>query len=241
MRPKVRHLLFFALAISVPARAADPTPNLARAIASYDDLQPEAAGQELRAVLAANPEPRITATAHIYLGLIAMTFSNDVTAARKEFTLATQADPTASLPMMAAPKVRMVFEQVQAAVLQQGAPKAPPPLEPSAVVLEPASPPLEASAVEKVGLHRTLVPAFATGGLAVAALGAGIVCGALSNQALSQAQLQTVSMATTNSLTGQYTGERVTADVLFGTSLAAAIASTVFLVWGLSPVASAAP
>jgi hypothetical protein len=70
------------------------------------------------------------------------------------------------------------------------------------------------------------VPAYVAGGLALAALGTGIVFGVLANSALSQAQTSAYAAATQQQLATSGT-DAVVADVLFGVSGAAAITAVI--------------
>jgi hypothetical protein len=208
-------------AVSGIANAATP-PTLASALRAYENLDDLTAERQLKAVLAGRPSTHQAALAHLYLGLIALERHYNVDLARAEFRKAATLDPTAEMPLNAAPKSRMVFLAVQQDVV--------------AKINETAAgrrPDAEVRAPEPE--QRSRLPAYVLGGAFVATLATAITLGVVSNQTYAQGENATDANQQ-RSLASQVQAQRIVADGFYLAATATGIAALVtFFLGGSNP------
>ncbi len=213
--------------------ASGPAATLERGIEALNEFDDVRAATLFRNVLALHPSANLAAKAHYYLGLVELNSGNNVEGARTEFEASLRADPTFEPPLSASPKARLVMGQARARVaaeIQRGELEAPagsqvPPSQPGT---SPA-----ATAVTE-GETPSHAPAYVVGGIAVAALGTGVIFGVLANSALSQAQSAAYAVTAQQQL-GTSGTDALVADVLFGVSGAAAVTAAILFFTEHSP------
>src|SRR5687767_2311633 len=113
----LRIALLAAFVAALPA-GASPEGDLKKAIALYDDFQPEQAAQLLRPLTQPTAPAPVRARAWLYLGLCLGTLADEA-GAREAFRAAFQLDPALKLPDSAAelkPVAEAEREAVKAAV-----------------------------------------------------------------------------------------------------------------------------
>ncbi|MHB1845850.1 MAG: hypothetical protein ACYCWW_13570 [Deltaproteobacteria bacterium] len=231
------------LAAGWPARArAAPRPSLPHAIDLFQNLEDEKATAELHALLRTAPPAAQAATAHVYLGLIALN-AVDPGRAREEFKRALSIDPGAELPADSSPKVQRVFDQARREVA--GAPSPPPSPPVSPVAKPPAAPALATAEHVAAPIERaSRLPAYVTGGVALVTVGVGAALGLQANAALAQAKAAP-DLGSSLSLAQQSGTDGLVADILFGAAAVAGVTAIVlFATEGSSsgaPSASVAP
>jgi hypothetical protein len=217
-------IAFLTLLLTAPL----PTPDrdravLARAVQMYEALDSEKARQLLLGLLANHPAEAEAARAHLYLGLIAID-GIQLDVARSELRKALTTDPTLELPFSASPKAHVVFGQVRQEINGAALSFLGVPAEQTSGPMTSSSParPIPASFWISLGI-----------GAGAAAMGVGL--GVASQLALSSAQ-QASGAGDTQRFQNLSTGERIGADVCFGTVIVAGVVATVaFFLRGEAP------
>jgi hypothetical protein len=190
----------------------------------------------LEELLRHSPPASIAVQCHLYLGIIALN-TLDPAEAKAEFKRAIAVDPTAELPVTASPKARLVYGEAQKELSQTEQLPNPPAGEAApasaAAATEPTTPAPEAAAPAPAGVSAPIepksanhIPAYAVGGVAVAALAGGIIFGVEANVTTTQAQDSTsaVGLEAKGVQVGTF---GLIADVCYGVSLAAAVTAVV--------------
>jgi hypothetical protein len=184
-----------ALLVSWPGAASAGTPSLTHAQALYQIHDADGAESELRALLTHKLSARVAATAHVYLGMLALEARSDTEGARAEMLRALKLDPNVSMPLSASPEVQQLFARVHDEHPGTGTPHGPnSPLPPEAMT-EPA--PAAAVAQTKPAPSHGPWP-WVLGAAALVAVGVsvwGFLQVAADNSAAAQSRTQPVSLA----------------------------------------------
>ncbi len=189
--------------VLAPALARASAPSLSHAEALYEIRDAEGAEHELRALLSHKLPTRVAATAHLYLGMVALEAHSDPDAARAEFARALKLDPNSAMPLSATPEELQLFERSRDQLPYGRSPN------------ELASPLPTESAPEPVpagALAKAKAPAghgpwpWVLGGAAIAAAAVsvwGFVQVAADNSAAAQSRSQPVTLAQAQSSVSQ--------------------------------------
>jgi hypothetical protein len=97
----------------VPTLARAGSPSLSHAEALYEIRDVDGAEHELRALLTHKISARVAATAHLYLGMVALEGHSDLEGARLELARALKLDPRISMPLSATPEEQQLLARVR--------------------------------------------------------------------------------------------------------------------------------
>jgi len=212
-------------------RSDHSADELQAALRAFEAFDSASARRQLTSLLQHGPSARIAATAHVYLGLIALN-DLDQAGAEREFQAALRADVLVELPHNQSPKAELLFSRARQEMLTQ----TPAPNEPSAAAVapSPASPPEAGpAAVPAVKEPWTepaasapprtpsRAPAYVVAAAALASLGVGIIYGALQQSALSAGKAAPKG-ADAQADASTWSTDGTVADVCFGVAALAA-------------------
>ena len=228
-------LLSLLLSLDFPgaAWARPENPHLARGIRLLDQAKDERALAVLEKALGWRENGRDElARIHFYLGVTRFNLAQPERA-RAHFEMALEIDPGLRIPADLSPKILRLVEKVRTARA-----KRPPPSQPPSRAADPlpraVPPPSPATGDRPAARSRTSWPAWVTLGIALAAGGVGVGLGAAARRDANEANDLGMPHDEAQAMHDRAGRFALTANILYGTAAAAAVAAGVLFLVGRS-------